>query len=214
MRAVRAELRAAAARQQREPAADRPREPLFSRLPAAVFPDQIPARKRQRVEVVDLLADHPAAGRRVVGEANDRRFGLALEHEIAVVGEELRHLRRRDADEADLHAARAHAVGPRRLVLVIDQRREHERDIGVGLGATGESHFMAAARENRGGVSQVDARHVVELFLEIRHHGRHARKRIEPRSVTADDRVLADEPACGRQICEKHSHQSPRIGKP
>ena len=94
-----------------------------------------------------MLADHPAAGRRVVGEANDRRFGLALEHEIAVVGEELRHLRRRDADEADLHAARAHAVGPRRLVLVIDQRREHERDIGVGLGATGESHFMAAARE-------------------------------------------------------------------
>src|SRR6185295_11101051 len=57
VRAIGAELRTAAAGEQREAAADRPRRPLDPELPPAIFGDQIPARKRQRVEIVDLLAD-------------------------------------------------------------------------------------------------------------------------------------------------------------
>jgi len=35
----------------------------------------------------------------------------------------------------DFHASRAHAVGPRRLVLVVDQRRERERDVSIDFRA-------------------------------------------------------------------------------
>ena len=209
VRAVGAELRAAAAREQRVAAADGAREELEAH-PRAIFGDQIPARERQRIEIVDLLADDRALRDDALRQPHDRRFRLAVEDEIAVVGEQLRHLRRRDADEADLDALRAHAIGPRGFVLVIDERREHERDVALHFFAARPLHVVAGARQDGRDVGHVDAGHVVELLLEIRHHRRHARERIEPRSVPADDGVLADEPAIGLQVCEHDSHQSPQ----
>ena len=93
--------------------------------------------------------------------------------------EQLRHLRRRDADEADLDAFRAHAIGPGRFVLVIDERRQHERDVAGEFVAARPFHLVAGARQDGGDVGHVDARDVVELLLEPGHHRRHARKRIE-----------------------------------
>src|SRR5262249_58938028 len=61
VRAVRAELGTAAAREQRITAADRTRRPLDPEAVAAILGDEIPARERQRIEVVDLLADDDAA---------------------------------------------------------------------------------------------------------------------------------------------------------
>ena len=93
--------------------------------------DQIPARERQRVEIVDLLADDDPLGDVALRQPHHAGFRLAVEDEVAVAVEQLRHLRRRDADEPDLDAARAHPIGPRRFVLVIDQRRQHERDVAI-----------------------------------------------------------------------------------
>ena len=214
VRAVRTEFRAAAAGEQRVSAADRARRPLDAEPAAAILRDQIPARERQRIEIVDLFAhDHPRRNLPGLRQTDRRRFRLAVEDEVAVVGEQLRHLRRRDAEEAHAHAARAHAVRPRRLVPVVDERRQHERHIGVRrvAGVARPDHLMAGAGENRRDVGHVHARHVVKLFLEIANNRRDARERIEARSVAADDGVFADEPAIGFQICENHSHQSPRV---
>ena len=127
-----------------------------------------------------------------------------------MIGEQLGHFRRRDADEPDLHAAGAHPVGPRGLVLVIDQRRQHERDVAIDHFATRPTDVVAGAGEDRRDVGHVDAGDVVELLLEIRHHGRDARERIEPRSVSADHRVLADKPSIRLQVRENDLHQSPQ----
>ena len=105
---------------------------------------------------------------------------------------------------------RAHAIGPGGLVLVVDQRRQHERDVAVHFLAARPLHLVAGARQDGRDVGHVHARHVVELLLQIRHHRRHARERLEPRSVSADDRVLADETAIGFQVCENDPHQSPQ----
>src|SRR6185312_995151 len=127
VRAVGAELGTPAAGEQRVAAADRTRRPLDAEAAPAVLGDEVPARERQRVEVVDLFRDrNPGRDHARLREAHHAGFGFALEDEVAVALEELRHLRRRDADEADLDALRAHLVGPLRLVLVVDKRREHE----------------------------------------------------------------------------------------
>src|ERR1019366_275473 len=55
VRAVGAELRTSAAREQREAAADGAREELEAH-PRAIFGHQIPAWERQPIEIVDLLA--------------------------------------------------------------------------------------------------------------------------------------------------------------
>ncbi len=143
-------------------------------------------------------------------QAHDAGFWLAVQDEVAVAFEEVRHLRGGDADEADLHAAGAHPVRPRRFGLVVDQRRQHQRDVAVVLFATGPDHFMAGARQDRSDIGQVDAGNVVELFLEIRHHFRDACERIEPRSVSANDRIFARESAIGFKVCENDPHQSPQ----
>ena len=205
MRTVGAELGAAAAGEQGIPSADRPGEE-FDAHPPAILGDQIPARERQRVEVVDLLADDVAVQDLALRQPHHRGFGLAVEDEIAVFGEQLGHLRRRDADEPDLHAARAHPVGPRRLVLVVDKRRQYQRHVAVEDLAARPFHVVARAVENRRDIGHVDARHVMEPLLEIRHHGRHARKRIEPRSVSTDHRVLADKTSIGFQVRENDLH--------
>jgi hypothetical protein len=170
VRAIRAELRAAAAGEQRIAAANRTREQFDPEL-AAILGDQIPPRERQRIEIVDLLADDRPVERLALGQPHDRRLRLAVQEEIAVIGEQLGHLRRRDADEPDLHPARAHPVGPRGLVLVIDQRRQHERDVAIEHLATRPADVVAGAGEDRRDVGHVDAGDVVELLLEIRHHG-------------------------------------------
>ncbi len=91
VRTVRAELGAATAGEQRIPAADRPREP-FGAHPSAVLGDQIPARKRQRVQIVDLLADDDAVRDLSLCQPHHGGFGLAVQDEIAMIGEELGHL--------------------------------------------------------------------------------------------------------------------------
>ena len=122
VRAIRAELRAPAAREQRKAAAHRPRRKSDARLEPAILGDQIPARKRQRVQIVDLFADRHPARDVALRQAHHARFRLAVEDEVGVVAEQLGHLRRRDPHEADLHTARAHLIGPRPLRLVVDQR--------------------------------------------------------------------------------------------
>src|SRR6185503_15439477 len=79
VRAVRAELGAAAAREQRIPAADRPRRPPDPERLAAILGDEIPPRKRQRVEIVDLLAHDDARWNVASGHAHDGGFGLAVQ---------------------------------------------------------------------------------------------------------------------------------------
>ena len=93
-----------------------------------------------RSSICSLIDD--AARHVALGQPHDAGFGLAIEDEIAVVLEELGHLRRRDADEADLDAARAHPIGPGRFVLVIDERREHERDVARRPGSP-RVHFTS-----------------------------------------------------------------------
>ena len=83
VRAVGAELGAAAAGEQRKPAADRPRRPLDAALAPQSSVTQIPARKRQRVEIVDLLAGDDRLRDLALREAHDRRFGLAGDDEVA-----------------------------------------------------------------------------------------------------------------------------------
>ena len=91
MRTVGAEFRTAAAGEQRITAADRPREPLDAQ-PPAIFGDQIPARERQRVEIVDLFADDVAAERFALCQPHHRRLWLAVQSEVAVIGEQFGHL--------------------------------------------------------------------------------------------------------------------------
>ena len=43
----------------------------------------------------------------------------------------------------DLDAARAHPVGPRGLVLVIDERRQDERDVGRRSQSPPRVHFTS-----------------------------------------------------------------------
>src|SRR5207237_2945709 len=105
----------AAAREQRIAAAHRARRPLDSESMAAIFRDEIPARKRQRIQILDLFADDEPARHLALREAHHGRLRLAVQDEVAVVAEELGHLRRGDADEYHLHAARAHAIGPSRF---------------------------------------------------------------------------------------------------
>src|SRR4051812_17000754 len=50
------------------------------------------------------------------------------------------------------------------------------------------------------------ARQVVEPAFHSRHDPRHSRKRLQPRSVTADDGVLADEAVAPLDIRQHDSH--------
>ena len=127
-----------------------------------------------------------------------------------MISEEIGHLGRRDADEADLRAASAHPIGPGRFVLVVDQRRQHERHVPVdGIAASRPLDLVPRAREDGRDVGHVDARHIVILLFHVRNDRGHPRKRVEPRPVAADDGVLADEPAVRFQVCENDSHRSP-----
>src|SRR5580765_3886136 len=132
MRAVGAELGTSSAGEHGETAARRPDEDRHAEAPALVV-EQIPARERQAVEIRQLLADD-FSGEMVAGdESHDRRFGLTLYQEVSMILEELRHLRRREPYEADAQAAFAGLVGPRGFLLVVHERRQHERDVAVDL---------------------------------------------------------------------------------
>jgi hypothetical protein len=206
MRAVRTELRAATAGEQRIAAPDRPREPLDAH-PPAILGDEIPARERQRIEIVDRLAGHDARRNKPLSESHDARFGLAVEDEVAVIDEQFGHFRRGDADEPHLDAAGAHPIGPRGFVLVIDERGQDERHVAGHQIVARPLHIVAGTRQDGREVRHVHARHVVKLLLQVRGHGRHARKRIETRSVAAHDGVFADEAAVRFQVCENNSHR-------
>ena len=128
-------------------------------------------------------------------QAHNAGLRLAVEDEIAVVHEELGHLRRRDADETDLHALGAHLVGPPGFVLVVDERRQHERDVAVHHFFARPLHLVPGAGQDGRQIRHVHAGDVVKLLLDIDGRAGHARKRIETRSVAADHGVLTDEPA-------------------
>ena len=205
MRAVGAELRAAAAGEQRVAAAHRARRPFDAELPLAILRDEIPARERQGIEVVDLLADDVSIGNVALGDPHDARFRLAVENEIAVIGEELRHLRGRDSNEPDFDAACAQRVGPRGFMPMIDDRRQHEREIRadrrVGVRTARPDDLVSRARQDGGNVGHVHAGHIVELLFEIRNDAGDARERHQPGPVPADYRILTDEPAVRLQVC-------------
>ena len=81
-----------------------------------------------------------------------------------MVAEELRHLGRRDADEPHLDAARAHLVGPRGFVLVIDERRQDQRDVAVGDRSPRVQITSCPARARiAADVRHVHARDIVKL---------------------------------------------------
>ena len=63
MRAVRAELRTPAAREQRVAAAERPREPFDAETSPPILGDQIPPGEGQRIEIIDLLENPQLASR-------------------------------------------------------------------------------------------------------------------------------------------------------
>ena len=160
-----------------------------------------------------MLTLHHAPEWLAAGQTHGRGFGLAVQDEIAVIGKQVRHLRRGDAEESDLDTSRPHLVGPGRFVAVVDQRRQHQRHVAVGERSAGPHHFVPAAGQDRGDVRHVDAREIVELSLEIRNHRRHARKRIQTRPVAADDGVLTHVAACGFQVRENHPHKSPQMAR-
>jgi hypothetical protein len=144
---------------------------------------EVPPRKRQRIEIGDRGARrHPA--RDVAGrQAHDAGLRFAVEHEVAVPLEELRHLRRGDADEADGHTACARGVGPGDFRPVIDDRRQHQRDIGAVEGsgaAAGAHHVVGGAAETRRRVGEMDARQIVVLLLQARDDAGDAGERLEP----------------------------------
>ena len=112
VRAVGAELRTAAAGQQRESTTCRPARIGNVETPAGLR-NQIPSREGQAVEVVDLRAVDDTVEDLPGEQAHERRFGLARENEVGVIPEELGHLGSGQADEADAHAARSHRVGKR-----------------------------------------------------------------------------------------------------
>ena len=62
--------------------------------------------------------------------------------------EQLRQFRRRQTDEPDAVAARAHRVRPRRLVPVVHERAEHDRDVRVDDLPTRPSDVVAILRED------------------------------------------------------------------
>ena len=206
MRAVGAELRTSAAGEERKAAADRPRRPLNAEPARAALGDEIPPGKRQRIEVLNFLADGDPGRNDALRDAHDTGFGLAVQDEVAVIDKQRRHLRGGDADEPYFDSAGAHLVGPRGLALVIDQRRENQRDVPVDRLIPCPPHLVAGARQDGRQIRHVDARHVMKLFLEVSSRARDARKRIQPGSVAANNCVLADEPAIRFQICENNSH--------
>ena len=75
VRAIGAELRAAAAGQQRNAAAERTRRERQP-PPSRSIGSEIPARERQRVEVGNLGADAVAVEPLAAGQALNRGFGL------------------------------------------------------------------------------------------------------------------------------------------
>jgi len=121
VRAIGAELGTSAARQHREAAAGRPpgARDIEAEPPLA---QQIPAWKRQGIQVRKRRARDAARKRGAGYKLHHRGLGLAIDQEIGVRLEQLRHLRRREPDEPDARAPSAHHVGPGGLLLEVNQR--------------------------------------------------------------------------------------------
>src|SRR5207302_504674 len=85
VRAVGAKFRTAAAREQRQSAADGTRRPLDAVPPIAIAGDQIPARKRQRIEIADRFRGEIARRDMAPRQAHHARFGLAVQNEIGMI---------------------------------------------------------------------------------------------------------------------------------
>src|SRR5204862_3590446 len=100
VRAVRAELGAPAAGEQGEPAARRAARVGHAEA-APRARDEVPAGERQRVEVLDLRAWDCPREALAREQSSEGGFGLALHQEIGMRREEVRQLRRGQADKAD-----------------------------------------------------------------------------------------------------------------
>ncbi len=211
VRAVGAELGAAAACEQRVATAHWPGRPLEPEVRLAAA-HEIPARERQRVEVGDRVARRHAPRDGAARQLHHAGFRLAVQDEIAVALEEPRQLRGRDADESNRDAALPHPIGPRGFVAVVDERREHERNVALDQAAARPAHVVAGARQNGGAGRQLHARRVVKLLLEMRDQPRDARKGIKTRPKASDYGVFADKTAVGLQVREYHPHEPPPQG--
>jgi hypothetical protein len=119
----------------------------------------------------------------------------------------VRQLLRCDADEPGRHPARAHRARPRGFAAVIDERRQHDGHVTIDQVAGGGVHVVAGTRRQRRCVGQVHARHLVKSALQSRDHARHSRKWPQPRSVAADDRILANETVTPFDVREHDSHR-------
>src|SRR5262249_50787587 len=113
MWAVRAELRAAAAGEHRDAAADWPHRDAAGERRCARRRAQTPPWKGPRAEIVEPRARNDAGQLLAREQPARRRLWLSLQDEVGVIGEELWHLRRRQPDEADLDAAPAERIGDR-----------------------------------------------------------------------------------------------------
>jgi len=206
MRAVGAELRTAAAGEERNAAAVRPPGERHGPPAGAQQPRNVPLRKRQRVQIFDWLTLAVALECVPAREACDGRLRFTDDDEVRVIAEQLRQLRRGQPHEADVNAAGASLVRPRRLVLVIDERTEHDRYVGAVEPAARPDHLVPLLRENRREIRQMHAGCVVHPPFHHGDHARHARKRLETRAIPADNRIFRDDAMCRRQIDQCHTH--------
>jgi hypothetical protein len=206
MRAVGTELRTSAAGHQGKCPAHRPAGKRQPPPCIAALGDQVPARKRQRVQVVQRLARHPAAQHLACRQPHRPRLGLADDDEIARGLEQLRHLRCRQPDEPDAAAACPLRLCPPRLGAVVDERRQHDAEIAVHRLAGRKHDLVTAAREQRRHVTERHARQRVQPALDLVGDSRHPGEGLEAGPITARDGVLADESVCRSEIGKHDTH--------
>ena len=206
MRTIRAELRAAAAREQRDAAAERTRSER-ERPAARPVRREVPSRKRQRVEIGNLAAHAVSLERLSARHPLDRRFRLSEHQEVRVRPEQLRQLRHRQPDEPDACSARANPIRPRRFVPIVDERAEDDRDVGVSEFSARPPDVVAVLREDARQIGEVHARNVVHPPLETSDHLSHTGKGLQSRTVAADDGVFRHDAISGGQIHQQNTHE-------
>src|SRR5262245_7034109 len=101
MRAVGAEFRAASTGKNREDATERSDAERQANARLHWRANEIPSREWKDVEIGQRGTVDNAGERRAVRQVRERGFGFAANDEVAVLGKEVGHLRRREPDEAD-----------------------------------------------------------------------------------------------------------------
>ena len=131
MRTIRAELRAAAAREKRKRSAHwTPGERNRHSSPRARA-DKIPSWKWELCQVIDRCAADTTRQLLACGKPGNGLLRFADDDEIGMVLEELRELRRSKTDETGAQATPSLRVGPGAFATKVDERCQHDDRVAV-----------------------------------------------------------------------------------